>query len=267
MNHANSAGRSAWLLLLLGVLLRGSEAPLTPDAARIEGDVLHANTLEVAGLAFRDVNAYPQYADGKLTFANIEAKAYRGRVTGRYAIQLAGARVHHCRFDVAGLDLAVMARSLGATTEQLGGDVDGWLQLTIPVGDPDGLRGRGEATVTKGTLVQLPFLVNLLTGNPTAARGKDNLTVRYEIHDRKVHVLFARLDSPVVQLAMEGWIGFDGSLNLVVAPRLPFSVINKAPLIGPWLAGGLSRLAGRVGRAYVRGHVSQPVITINPFGE
>jgi len=254
--------------LLLAAALAAGDASPALSAGRIDGEVLHANTLEVAGLAFRDVTAYPRFADGVLAFTDIEAKAYRGRIAGRYGIQLAGDNRHHrCRFDLAGLDLAVMAKSLGATTEHLGGRIDGWLELAIPVADPDVLRGRGEGSVTDGTLVQLPFMVNLLTGNPAGARGKDSLRFRFEIHDRKVHILWARLESPAVQLAAEGWIGFDGTLNLVVAPRLPFSMIGKVPLFGSWLSGGLSRLAGHVARAYVRGHVSQPVIAINPFGE
>ncbi len=202
--------------LVLAAALAAGDVPLGPSSVLIDGEVLHANTLEVAGLAFRDVNAYPRFTAGKLAFTGIEAKAYRGRVAGHYDIQLFGEeRAHACRFDATGIDLAVMAHSLGAITEQLGGIIDGWLELSIPVGNPDAMRGRGEVTVTKGTLVQLPFLVSLLTGNPTAARGKDNLSLRFEIHDRRINLVFAILDSPAVQLRVEGWIGFDGTSGLL----------------------------------------------------
>jgi hypothetical protein len=163
--------------LLLGIAASAGEPGLpAPASAAIDGDVLHANTLEFLGLTFRDVVAKPVYASGRLQFNDLEAKAYRGRVTGSYAIDLTGDRRSHlCDFEFTGLDLATLARSLGATNEQLAGRVDGWLTLEIPIGDPARMKGRGEIRISEGTLVQLPLLVSFLAGNPAAARGKDSL--------------------------------------------------------------------------------------------
>lgn len=254
-------------LLLLGAVATAGEAQLPSMAsATIDGDVLHANTLEVAGLAFRDVTARPRLNAGRLGFLDIEAKAYRGRITGWYVMDLAGEkRRQQCEFHVAGLDLGTLARSLGSTNEHLGGRLDGWFEMTLPIG-PGPVTGRGQIDVTDGTLVQLPLLVNFLAGNPVAAKGKDKLTARFQLREDGIDILWLRLESPAVQLAAHGRISYDGRLQIEIAPRLSFDLIGKIPLLGGWAASGLSRLAGSVARAYVRGHVSQPVIVVNAFG-
>lgn len=239
------------------------------DSAAIDGEVLHANTLEVAGLAFRDVMARPRYGHGKLEFLGVEAMAYRGRASGWYTIDLAlagGQRFHRCNFELAGVDLATLTRSLGSTNDQLAGRIDGWFEMALPVGDHGGITGRGQIEITDGTLVQLPLLVSFLAGNPAASRGKDRLTARFQLRDGGVDLLWLRLESPAIRLAAQGRIGFDGRLEIEISPRLPFELLRNVPLLGGWAATGLSRLAGRVTRAYVRGHVSQPVIVIDAFG-
>ena len=254
-------------LLACAALAAGEAQMPSLDTAAIDGDVLHANTLEVAGLAFRDVTAKPRFDKGRLDFLGIEAMAYRGRASGWYSIDLAGtARVHRCSFEVVGLDLATLTRSLGSTNDQLGGRIDGWFEMTLPVGDRVGIAGRGQIDISDATLVQLPLLVSFLAGNPVAARGKDHLSARFRMRDGGIDLLWLRLESPAIRLAAQGRIGFDGRLEIEISPRLPFELLRNVPLLGSWAATGLSRLASRVTRAYVRGHVSQPVIVFDALG-
>jgi hypothetical protein len=261
---------SRWATALLAcAALAAGDAPLpSMSTTTIDGEVMHANTLEVIGLAFRDITAKPRYAAGKLEFAGIEAKAYRGRAQGWYAIDLLGEqRWHHCNFEVAGVDLATLTRSLGSTNDQLAGRIDGWFEMTLPVGERPGISGRGQIDISDGTLVQLPLLVSFLAGNPAAARGKDRLTARFQLRDGGIDLLWLRLESPAIRLAAQGRIGFDGRLEIEISPRLPFELLRNVPLLGSWAATGLSRLTGSVTRAYVRGHISQPVIVIDAFGK
>jgi hypothetical protein len=46
----------------------------------------------------------------------------------------------------------------------------------------------------------------------------------------------------------------------------PFDLLRSVPLLGGWAASGLSRLATRVSRAYVRGNITQPVVVFDAFG-
>ena len=262
---------TALLPVLASAVLTASEAPLpSMSTTTIAGEVMHANTLEVIGLAFRDITATPRYAGGRLDFADIEGKAYRGRAKGWYGLDLVpdkrGERWHQCSFEVTGVDLATLTRSLGSTNDQLAGRIDGWFELTLPVGERPGIAGRGQIDISDGTLVQLPLLVSFLAGNPAAARGKDRLTARFQMRDGGIDLLWLRLESPAIRLAAQGRIGFDGQLEIEISPRLPFELLRNVPLLGSWAATGLSRLTGSVTRAYVRGHISQPVIVIDAFG-
>jgi len=258
----------AWLVC--AALAAGEVGMPSMLTTTIDGEVLHANTLEVAGLAFRDVTAKPRYRQGRLEFLGVEAKAYRGRANGWYSIDLLpderGDRFHRCSFELTGVDLSTLMRSLGAANDQLAGRIDGWFELGLPVGPRDGISGRGQIDISDGTLVQLPLLVTFLAGNPAASRGKDHLTARFRVRDDGIDILWLRLESPAIQLAAHGRVGFDGRLEIEISPRLPFELLRNVPLLGGWAATGLSRLSG-VTRAYVRGHVSQPVIVIDAFGK
>jgi hypothetical protein len=262
--------RLACAALLLGCagLTWAGDAPLPSlSSAVVAGEVLHANTLEFAGITFRDVNTNPHYAKGDLAFENLEAKAYRGRISGAYAIDLDGEhRVHRCHFDLTGIDLGLLIRSLGSTNEDINGRLDGWFEMVLPIGDSGGITGAGQITISDATLVQMPLLVSFLAGNPSAAKGKDTLTARFQLRDKGVDLLWLRLESPAILLAAQGRIGFDRQLDIEIAPRLPFAMLDKVPLIGPWMAGGLSRLTNNVTRAHLRGDVSQPVLVVNTFG-
>ncbi|MCS6971268.1 MAG: hypothetical protein RMM29_08985 [Planctomycetota bacterium] len=235
----------------------------------IDGDVLHANALEIAGLAFRDIVARPRLRERRLWFEDLAAQAYGGRVRGRYGLDLepdaAGQRAHSLQFEVSGVDLRLLLQSLGASAAaQVEGRISGSFELTMPL-DGGPCSGRGTIEIADASLVQLPFLVNFLAGNPVAARGRDRLTAIFFVIGESIHVQWLTLDSPVLQLSAHGRIGFDGRLNLVLLPRLPFELVRQLPVLGDLLASGLGRLTGNLSRAVVRGHVRQPVIVFDAF--
>ncbi|MEK7414343.1 MAG: AsmA-like C-terminal region-containing protein [Planctomycetota bacterium] len=244
-------------LLSCGRLVAESALPSFATTS-VNGEVLHANTLTIAGMTFRDVTARPVFraATATLLFESIEAKAYRGRIRGTYGIELgAEPHRHHCRFDLEGVDLAVLAPSLGATTDHLAGQVQAWIELDFEAGNLAKTTGRGEITVTKGSLVDFDFLTALLAGDPGATRGTDTLSARFQLKDSAAHLLFLNLDSPSVKLRAAGSIGFDGMLNIRMSPKLSFTVLGALPGIGQ-IAEGLGKLFSP--RALV-GHFTHPV--------
>jgi hypothetical protein len=247
--------------------LAAGEASLAP---RIDGEILHADTLEFAGLTLRDVVARPRLADGVLTFADCQARAYNGSVTGWYAIRLGGPGLppeHRCHVELANADLAALARSRGSTSQDIAGRISGWFDLVIPADQSDRMTGRGELRITEASLVQLPWLLSLLASDPLSGRGRDQLEARFEIRNGRIELLWAKLTSPAADLTARGSIDFDGNLRLVVAPKLPFRLIDSVPVLGPVLAGGLSHLTSSVSRAVVRGQVSKPVVMPALLGE
>jgi hypothetical protein len=247
--------------------LTAGEAPLAP---RIDGEVLHADTLEFAGMTLRDVVARPRLADGVLTFADCRAKAYGGTVTGWYAIRIGSPGQppeHRCHLELVDADLATLARANGTTSQDISGRIAGWFELNIPTDQPERMTGRGELRITAASLVQLPLLVSLLASDPLSGRDRDQVEARFEIRAGRIEVLWAKLTSPAADLTARGSIDFDGNLRLVVAPKLPFRLIDSVPVLGPVMAGGLSHLTSSVSRTLIRGQITRPVVIPALLGE
>ncbi len=243
----------------------GSPTEAKPqDIALIAGDVLHANALEFLGLTFRDVVAKPGYSGGELRFDDCHARAYGGNVTGALAVTLQDG-VYTARFEVTDCDVAAVVRQFGSPPDNFAGRLSGWIELHMPAGRVDLLIGRGEITVSNGTLVQLPLLANLLIGDPQSTRGKDRFEARFELRDNRIQVLNAKLISPAAKIAMKGTIGFDGDLRLLLAPKFSFDLVDQVPGLGGVVAPFLGSLTARVARAVVRGQITRPVIVLNPF--
>jgi hypothetical protein len=258
-------------LLLLAVVATLSAADQVPDySVRIGGEVLHANTLEFAGLTFRDVVAKPRFEGSTITFEDCQATAYGGKLKGTISLDLKekhagdGGNYHvHC--ELSDIDLGTVLSEFGGNSANITGVLSGWADLDIPARNPTKMTGRGELSVDKGSLVQLPLLANLLIGDPTSSKGQDSANARFECLDGQIHIKVGRLVSPAARIAVKGTIGFDGDLRLYLIPRFKFDLIEQFPGLGPVVAPLLSSATSRVARALVRGQVTRPVLVINPF--
>jgi hypothetical protein len=260
--------RLAWLVCI--ALQAHAEQTSTDDApavsysTQISGQVLHANTLEFAGLAFRDVVATPRYSGQTLSFLNCEATAYGGRVTGSVELNLVTG-VYHCHCKVADIDLGTVLSEFGGNNANVTGIVSGWSDFDIPARHVDAMTGKGEITVTKGSLVQLPLLANLLVGDPTNSKGKDSASATFEFRLEQVNILSGQLNSPACKIAMRGTVGFDGNLHLQLTPWFKFNLVDDLPGLGPIVAPMLSSMSSRVAKALLRGQITHPILVINPF--
>jgi len=240
------------------------DAPLLSYNMSIGGQVLHANTLEFAGLAFRDVVAKPSYSGSTLTFSDCQATAYGGSVAGSVQLNLETG-VYHCHCSIANIDLGTVLSEFGGNNANVTGTVSGWADFDIPAQRLAGLTGKGEITVTKGSLVQLPLLTNLLVGDPSNSKGKDSATATFEFRLERINILSGQLNSPACRIAIRGTIGFDGDLRLQLTPWFKFDLIDSVPGLGPIVAPMLSSMSSRVAKALLRGQITHPVLVINPF--
>lgn len=251
-------------ILALGALLGASEGGmgLIP---RVDGEVVHADLVEIGPLTLRDAVGRPEIKDRELVFSGCQARAYLGTVTGLVAIGLADGLVR-ARIDLAGGDLDKIVRQFGANPDGLVGRVDGWLEFTVPGDRPDLLAGRGAITVSKASLVQLPLLATLLVGDPAAARGQDLFEATFEIREGRVRIGRALLTSPSAKVEVKGTVGLDGECNLLLSPAFSFQLVDRVWGIGPLVAPMLSLASSKVARAVLRGQLSDPVLVIDPFG-
>ncbi len=248
-------------------LAAAAESDLLPVVA---GEVLHANTVEFGLLSFRDVVTRPELRGRQLIFDRCQGKTYGGMVYGSLAVELPpadhpdAATMYRGRFELANADLATVLRQLSGNQQSLSGVVSGWLEFAIPSDRPEQMTGRGELTIRKASLVQLPVLANLLVGDPAGAKGQDQLDTRFEIGDGKLTLVFARLDSPAAQISIAGHIDFNGDLHLGIEPAFTNKVADAVSLGVATLI--LNPLTRRAARFAVRGQITHPVLVSDPFG-
>lgn len=232
---------------------------------RVDGEVVHADLVEIGPLTLRDVVAHPSSRDGELVFDDCQARAYLGRVTGLVGIGMADGRIR-ARIDVTGADLDKIVRQFGANPDGLAGRVEGWIEFAMPSDRPDLLTGRGALRITQGSLMQLPLLTSLLVGDPTAGRNQDTFEAIIELRDGQIRMTRARLTSPSARVEIQGSIDFDGEVNLLLTPAFTFQLVDRVWGIGPLVAPVLSLASSKIARAVLRGQISNPILVIDPFG-
>ncbi len=243
---------------------------LPPYSARINGEILHANTLEFAGLAFRDVVAKPQFVGATLDFTDCQATAYGGTVTGEIQLNI-DTGTYHCRCEVASVDLGKVLSEFGGNSAGISGVVAGHGEFDIPANHPEQLSGSGELTVSNGSLVQLPLLANLLIGDPSGKKGQDSLVVAFKCINGQIQIKsplsakYSQLKSPACTIDLGGYITFDGDLNIKLDPGFNFGLFQKIPGLGTTIVPLLGKLSKHVARAEIRGQITKPVLIINPF--
>jgi hypothetical protein len=252
---------------LLACLLATAAAAADGDTlvAAVEGEILHADTIEVAGFRLRDVVATPRMLGRELQFAQIQAKAYGGNLTGIVAVGLDDELVR-ARLDLAQVDLDRVLREWRGNPSSLVGGVSGWIEFTMPSGRPDQINGRGHLRLDGGNLLQLPMLALLLAGDPTASKNQDVLDMPFELKDGRIHIQAGTLASPSASLQFTGTIGIDGSLRLLVVPTFAFNLVDRIWGIGTLVTPVLTMASSQLARAAVRGRLSEPVIVLDPFG-
>ncbi len=261
------------VMMALGTLTAMDHGPARAElAASIGGEVLHANSIEVLGLVLRDVVTTPSMDGGILRFSQAQARAYGGTASGAVLVDLRpqatrGWMGYQGYLEIHNWDVGAVAKALGANSDVGSGTITGWLEWELPGQTRNRFTARGELTIANGTLVQFPLLANLLLGDLSPERGKDRLTMRFEIRDDQVHLLRAQLTTPVANLGIRGTIGLDGQLRLLVSPHLTLQWVGRIPGPGSTLAGWLGDVSARVARTVVRGHIARPVIVPNPFAQ
>jgi hypothetical protein len=233
----------------------------------ISGEVVHANTIELPRLTFSDVVAFPVMRDRVLRLSDVRGQAYGGVITGVVTIDLRD--VEHQRVDahltITNVDLALLLAAFSPTSTTVAGRVDGTVDLSIPLDQPERLTGHGDLAIRDGTLVELSWFSTLLMGKLSGI-GQDRASAQFELGDGRwrisnMVVLFAN-----AEVRMWGSIGFDGDMDMLVTPRFG-SFLGHVPLLGRLFDSATGALSARVAHGALRGPIAKPEWIAKPFEE
>jgi hypothetical protein len=230
---------------------------------RISGEVIHANTVEYGPLVIRDVVAVPRLDGRALRFDPCTGRAYAGTLTGSVSSEL-DSGLWRISASLMQADLAAFLRQYRANAQNLSGQVALSVDLTIPLNAPATMSGRGELHISDATLIIVPFLANLLIGDPGAQRGRVRLDATFTIGDGRITIDQAVLQSPAATIGFSGSVGLDGELAIEITPDLRLKVLET--VTANTLNRVLAPLGRRASKAILRGQVTNPELVMNPFG-
>lgn len=263
--------RTIAMLMLAGALAAGEAAPLSVgDQARVDGEAIHADAIEIGRLALSDGSATPRFANQILTLADCRANAYGGTITGTITVDF---RVNRTRCDLSlvGVDLGALVAELGGSADNLAGRLTATLDVSFPNGNLEQAVGHGNLTIREGNLVELSWLTNLLVADISNTRGQDLAEVGFTIGgsdgDGVIRITRGTITLPKARILLTGTVTLAGELKLLVIPHVSGGLLGDLWLVGKFIGNVLSFTSSRVARAVVRGHVSKPVVVINPFAE
>ena len=217
--------------------------------------------LRVAGLEAGATSFVMRKTGSHARFDRFSAEVVGGAVTGqgRFALEEGGGYGFTAQFR--GLDLrALLTEAFGYSGRQITGTVDGDLAFLSPHGRPGDAIGSAYATISRGTLWEVPFILgvlDILNLQLPERQAFQSAEIRTQVSERKLLVDEFSMSSDPATLYGRGTIGLDGSLDLTL-----YAQPGRIPII--------SLIAGQVGKNIVRVHVGgdfdKPQITLIASG-
>jgi AsmA-like C-terminal region len=259
------------LMLTIGDIQAGDATPTVNTTlaassfeASIGGEIVHTNELTVGPLVLHDVVSRPELQQNVLMFHECQATVYGGTAKGFLSIDFIRNRMHIMAM-INNVDLGTMLAAFGGNTESFSGLVSGQIELEFPLGKPEEAVGRGRIAIANGNLIELSFLTNLLVGDISNVRNQDSAEANFEIKQGAIGLSSARVVMPKGIMLISGTVMLDGSLRLLVIPRVSGGLLGQVWFVGKWFGSALAFASSHVARAVVRGNVTKPVVVINPF--
>jgi len=249
----------AWATLLL-LLATGDGAA----AARVDGEILHADNVVFRGLRFGDVAAVPHYEAQTIRFTDLEARAYGGRVTGTLSVALDDGSVA-LDLQLQDWDLGRFMRRYADSDAELEGRIDGRVQLRVPAAQWTRASGSARLTLREGAVVDVSGLARLIAGNPQTGQRSDSGEAEIRIEDGVLHIRSAHIDNVAYRIEAQGRIDAEGRVDVTVSPFARLEHFRAVPGLGDLAKAMLSPLSGRLARFTIEGPISDPEFDASPF--
>jgi hypothetical protein len=272
-----SAGEPAALDFDLDVLARGLHATVIRELTDISGRVRLAGgwrpgasafTIEAdlkgfrtAGIEAGATRFVMRKTEREAFFDRFSAEVVGGIMTGEGRFAIEEDTGYGFTADLRGLDLkTLLAEAFSYSGKDIAGRVDGHIKYMSPGGRPGDAIGSASATISEGTLWEVPFILGVLDVLKLQLPERQSFRdaeIRAEISERRLLVDEFSMSSDSATLYGRGIIGLDGKLDLTF-----YAQPGRIPII--------SLIAGQVGKNIVRAHVGgtfeEPEITLIPSG-
>lgn len=243
--------------------------------------VIQAETVSVRGIPVRSLNVELERGPQRLTVRLTNAKVADGRVTGEFIMEEQSEEPRSLLdVDLTMVELAQLAPAIPAwRTRRIEGAVSGHAGFLRLKKDRTRLQGQGWLHAKGARLGELPFLDRLFRGTFGALADRLGLSMlrtaqltelngQWRIFNARVLTDDLQLkgvsDGEPITVLVQGSVGFDHTLDLVIEPDLSEQLILQAPGTSAVsrtmlnLMGGIERLRRLVGRHHIGGTIDKP---------
>ena len=194
----------------------------------------------------------------------IHASTYGGAVSCSLRTDLTEARQHFdARFSLTKIDLSLIGPVLMPPKPELKGTLMANFSLEGILSAPGTWQGQGALSITKGMVWQTAEFKTLGHLPLLKVEGLDRVTFEqlsatFRVHDRKIHTKDLTLLGDSVDLSLEGTIGLDGALDLVMDIQFSEAVMQGAILTGGFAPMVVRQADVAIPQYRVRGTLSAP---------
>jgi hypothetical protein len=242
------------LALLAGAT--AADGDLLPGMV-VRSERLHADSVTVAGLEFTDVAGRMVIDADGTRLTGLTGHAYGGTVVGAIAVNQQDIRL---QLIVRDLDLASFVADFGQRESGLAGTADGEVVLRFGDNANDRIQGSGTLRLRQGSVISLPFLAEVLLGNPLADKGQDRIDIDFSLANNRIRLHRIRAQNPSISITGSGTIDLFGQLDITLIPRAGLRVTSWIPLLGRLINTGVGTISGILGRCEIVGPITHPVI-------
>jgi hypothetical protein len=215
-------------------------------------------------IRFDDVQLQIRMKDGLLAIPYIRAKVYGGTLGCQFAI---GLREVQPRFEMQmnlhNVDLSRIGPDLTPSKPELKGTLLAKLHLEGVAADPSSWTGTGALSVSQGFLWQTDRFKQMGNLPLVKVEGLDWVTFQdmgatFEVRKNRIHTEDLSMFGDSVDLAMDGAIGFDGTLDLVMNIQYSEEVFEGASLTGGFVPLVVSQAGNFISQYHVSGTLKTP---------
>lgn len=239
-----------WLGLESSVDLKRGQAPRFGLTLDLSGADL---SLPLNSLPVQAARARLSVVREALNFSLDSGFLFSGNLQGTCAIRFPknGSKPMRASVDFANVDLSELLAHMLPDDRSRPGRLDGTALVYGDLDHPEQLSIEGDVQLSDAILVELPVFASLFTVlNLRVDRSEivrsGELDYHLDLEKGRFHIDGLELRSKNVQIGCRGWIGFDGTLDLIVVAALPDDTERGilAPLkrIYTVVVGGAQRL-------------------------